>query len=86
MLDLRPVVGPSALRTLSERAASVLIDRFSMADRSDARLALQSAFTLSDAIAADAFRGNSHGDTAVLQQASVARNSVLKEYFPAAAR
>ena len=86
VLDLRPVVGTPALRLFSERAASVLIGRFGMADSSEAHLALQSALTLSDAIAADAFQRNPQGDAAVLRHATVAANSLLGEYFPATVR
>jgi AcrR family transcriptional regulator len=86
VLDLRPFVGVPALREFSDRAAAVMVERFSMADSDDARLALQSVLTLSDAIAADAFHRAAHGDAAVLRHAISAANSLLTEYFPAPAR
>lgn len=82
VLDLRPSVGVPALRLFSERAVAVMVDRFAMSDSGEARLAMQSVLTLSDAIAADAFQRDPHGDAAVLRNALVAANSLLKEYFP----
>jgi AcrR family transcriptional regulator len=86
VLDLRPFVGVPALRLFSERAAVVLVDRFAMSDSAEARLALQSVLTLSDAIAADAFQRSPQGDPAILRHASAAGNALLKEYFPASVR
>ena len=86
VLDLRPFVAIPALRLISERSGAVLVDRFGMADSDEARLALQSVLTLSDAIAADAFQRDPQGDPAVLRHATVARDALLKEYFPASAR
>ncbi len=86
VLDLRPFVGIPALRLFSERTVVVLVDRFAMIDSAEARLAMQSVLTLSDAIAADAFQRDPLGDAAVLRHAIAAANSLLKEYFPASAR
>ena len=86
VLDLRPFVGVPALREFSDRAAAVMVERFAMSDSDEARLALQSVLTLSDAIAADAFHRDAHGDAAVLHHAVSAGNSLLSEYFPASTR
>jgi AcrR family transcriptional regulator len=86
VLDLRPMTGVPALRAFSDRAATVLVQRFSMTDSDDARRALQSVLTLADAIAADAFQRDAKGDAATLRHANVAGNSLLKEYFPASVR
>ena len=86
VLDLRPFVGVPALRLFSERTVLVLVDRFAMVDSGEARLAMQSVLTLSDAIAADAFQRDPHGDAAILRHAIAAANSLLKEYFPASTR
>jgi AcrR family transcriptional regulator len=86
VLDLRPVVGAPALRVFADRAAAVLVDRYAMSDSAEAKLALQSVITLSDAIAADAFLRDPKGDAAILRHAVSAANSLLKEYFPASVR
>ena len=86
VLDLRPFVGVPALRVFSDRAAAVMVERFSMSGTEEARLALQSVLTLADAIAADAFHRAPNGDPAVLHHAISAANSLLSEYFPASAR
>lgn len=86
VLDLRPSIGAPALRLFADRAAAVLVERFAMTDSHEARLALQSVLTVSDAIAADAFQRDARGDAAVLRHTSVAGNSLLREYFPASVR
>jgi Transcriptional regulator len=75
VLDLRPVVGVPALRVFADRAAAVLVDRYAMSDSAEAKLALQSVLTLSDAIAADAFLRDPKGDAAILRHAMSAANS-----------
>ena len=84
VLDLRPLARIPALHVLAERVATVLIDRFGMSDDDDARLALQSVLTIADAVAADAFRKDPHGDGGVLRQAELAAEALLTEYFPPA--
>jgi AcrR family transcriptional regulator len=86
VLDLRPFAGIPALRAFSDRATVILIARFGMTDSAEARLTLQSVLTLADAIAADAFQRDPHGDPVILHHAMAAANSLLKEYFPASAR
>jgi len=86
VLDLRPFAGVPALRAFSDRATAILTGRFGMVDSLEARVTLQSVLTLADAIAADAFRRDPHGDQVILHHAISAANSLLKEYFPASAR
>jgi len=86
VLDLRPFVGIPALRSLADRMAAVLVERFGMSDGPEARLAFQSALTLTDAIAADAFQRDPNGDLAVLGHAGIAARALLAEYFPASGR
>lgn len=86
VLDLRPFAGVPALRAISDRATATLIKRFGMVDSVEAALTLQSVLTLADAIAADAFRRDPHGDAVILHHAISAANSLMKEYFPASTR
>jgi len=86
VLDLRPVLGPLALREFAVRAGAVMVDRFGMSDSDDARLTLQSVLTIADAVAADAFQRDRQGDPVVLRHAISAAHSLLKEYFPESAR
>lgn len=85
VLDLRPLARVPALHLLAERVAVVMVDRFGMSDEEDARLALQSALTIADAVAADAFRKDPQGDGAVLRLAELAAEALLEEYFPPSA-
>ncbi|MFC5501892.1 TetR/AcrR family transcriptional regulator [Lysinimonas soli] len=86
VLDLRPFVGVPALRVLADRMAVVLVERFGMNDTPEARLAIESAVTLTDAIAADAFQRDPSGDQQVLAHAGIAARALLAEYFPRSAR
>lgn len=86
VLDLRPFAGIPALRAFSDRAATIMVKRFGMVDSAEARLTLQSVLTLADAIAADAFQRDPHGDAVILHHARSAANSLLTEYFPDSAR
>ncbi len=86
VLDLRPFAGVPALRVFSDRAAVILVERFGMVDSIEAKQTLQSVLTLADAIAADAFQRDPHGDAAILRHAVLAGNALLKEYFPASSR
>jgi hypothetical protein len=65
---------------------SVLVERYGMDADAGARVAFQSALTVSDAIAADAFQRDPNGDDAVLQQGVKARIGLLSGHFPASAR
>ena len=69
VLDLRPFAGVPALRAFSDRAAATMVERFGMVDSAEARLTLQSVLTLADAIAADAFQRDPHGDPVILHHA-----------------
>ncbi|MEO6533211.1 MAG: TetR/AcrR family transcriptional regulator [Pseudolysinimonas sp.] len=83
VLDLRPITGVPALRAFSNRVAVTLAERFRMSGGDDARLTLESVLTIADAVAADAFLRDPHGDAVILRHAMSAANSLLKEYFPA---
>ncbi len=86
VLDLRPLARIPALHLFAERMAVVLVERFGMSDEEEARLALQSAITIADAVAADAFRKDPQGDNGVLRQAESASEALLDEYFPVSQR
>lgn len=86
VLDLRPFAGVPALRAFSDRATVTLVERFGMVDNIEAKITLQSVLTLADAIAADAFQRDPHGDPVILRHAMLAANSLLQEYFPESAR
>jgi AcrR family transcriptional regulator len=86
VLDLRPFAGVPALRAFSDRAAATMVERFGMVDSAEAKLTLQSVLTLADAIAADAFQRDPHGDPVILHHAMSAANSLLTEYFPSSSR
>jgi len=86
VLDLRPFVGIPALRVMADRMFAVLIERHGMDSGADARLAFQSALTISDAVAADAFQRDPNGDAAVLRHGVQATNALLAEYFPTSSR
>jgi AcrR family transcriptional regulator len=86
VLDLRPLVGVPALRSMADRMFTVLVERHGLDSGNDARVAFQSALTLFDAIAADAFQRDPNGDSAVLGQGVKATSALLTEYFPHSAR
>jgi AcrR family transcriptional regulator len=86
VLDLRPFVGVSAMRLMADRMFAVLVERFGMDSGDPARVAFQTALTVSDAIAADAFQRDAHGDATVLGQGATATMALIAEYFPASAR
>ncbi|MDP9026034.1 MAG: TetR family transcriptional regulator [Actinomycetota bacterium] len=86
VLDLRPFVVVPAMRAMADSMFSVLIERHGMDSGDGARVALQSALTLSDAIAADAFQRDPNGDKAVLQHGATATTAILAGYFPASSR
>jgi AcrR family transcriptional regulator len=86
VLDLRPLARVPVLHLFAERLAVVLVERFGMSDDEQARLALQSAVTIADAVAADAFRKDPQGEDGVLRQAGSASEALLGEYFPASQR
>ena len=82
VLDLRPFVGVPALRVMADRMFAVLVESHGMDSGEDARIAFQSALTISDAIAADALQRSPSGDVAVLKQGVKATSALLSEYFP----
>ena len=86
VLDLRPVVGVPAMRTMADRMFVVLVERHGMDSGDGARVAFQSALTLSDAISADAFQRDPNGDAAVLRHGVTATTALLAEYFPDSSR
>jgi AcrR family transcriptional regulator len=86
VLDLRPFIGVPALRVLADRMFAVLTERYGMDAGADSRLALQSALTISDALAADAFQRDPNGDTAVLGHGVKATTALLSEHFRTSSR
>ena len=86
VLDLRPFVGIPAMRAMADRMSAVLVERYGMDSGDAARVAFQSALTLSDAIAADAFQRDPHGDASVLAHGVTATVALLTEYFPDSSR
>ena len=83
VLDLRPFVGVSTIRSMSERSVAVLVSRFGMTDSAASRTAYESAMVIGDAIAADAFQRDPNGDPAVLANGMRAITALLAEFFPA---
>ena len=90
---LRRRARPSAVRRRSRAARRSPTARprpwssasaWSTAPRPDSRC--ESVLTLADAIAADAFQRDPHGDPVILQHAMSAANSLLTEYFPHSSR
>lgn len=86
VLDLRPFVGIPALRAMADRMFAVLVERHGMDSSDTARIAFQSALTLSDAVAADAFQRDPNGDRAVLAHGVTATTGLLTEYFASSSR
>lgn len=66
-IDLRPIAGDGGDAVFAERLHGVLKDRFSARDDAKARVAVQAAYTVADALIGRAFVADPRGDAALLE-------------------